>query len=127
MAEHFDELPAADYATVDGYDGDYVISRDGEVWSLKGPSPNRLSTFAGALGPRVTLWRHGKRTQRYVHVLIKEAFGDDDVKPDDSLALYIREQYGDDPDVTAWADQTFGRPDADRRTKNSLCVNGRAN
>lgn len=87
---------------VEGFEGRYLVSRCGVVISLCGDEPIQKTTFPGPLGPRVTLYRGGVRAYRpYVHVLVRKAFGTEDLKE------YVRDEYGDHPEVREWMAEAF--------------------
>lgn len=75
------------------YDADYAVCPDGTVWSRKGGEWEQKSTWDVRGVEVVELWRHGKRTQRAVHVLQQEAFGENQHDEDDELRRYLRRQY----------------------------------
>lgn len=86
---------------------DYLITPGGEVWSNKWAGPRRLKTFAGDSGPRVCLWRYGRRYCPDVATLIKRTFGEPAPRVpvnDAEMLAAILEEYGDDPAVRAWAE-----------------------
>jgi hypothetical protein len=91
--------------SIPGYDGDYLITPDGEIWSRKWRGPRPMATRSGPRGPRVCLWRHGKTYEPYVHTLLERTFGAE-ARPDElDLVADVLAEYGDDPEVQAWAEQ----------------------
>lgn len=96
-----------------GYDGLYVISRDGDVYSLHKETPEPMSPRPSPWGPRVCLWRNNKRTTPCVHKLVERAFETATWHPDAELAWYIREQYWDHPEVRDWFARELGNEPAD--------------
>lgn len=53
----------------------YAVRDDGSVWSFHQTIPRELAAGAHRKGYReVWLWRAGRRTKRYVHRLVAEAF-----------------------------------------------------
>ncbi|QDG52194.1 hypothetical protein FIV42_16030 [Persicimonas caeni] len=98
---------------IEGFDGQYAVCPDGTVWSLHDDEPTKKQTFAGEHGPRVALYRFGRRVyQPYVHVLVRRAFGDERPEPRD-LGWYIREHYGDADEVEEWIQDTFSQESTD--------------
>lgn len=99
------ENPIPDAARpVPNFGGDYLVTPDGEVWSNKWAGPRRMSTFDGDGGPRVCLWRYGRRYCPDVSTLIRQTF-DVEREPigDAQLIRDVLADYGDDPAVLAWA------------------------
>lgn len=86
-------------------DGEYLITPAGEVWSHKWDGPRRMRVFAGPTGPRVCLWRFGRRWRPDVATLIRQTFGiEREPAGDGKLIKSVLEEYGDDPAVLAWAE-----------------------
>jgi len=84
---------------------EYMVTPWGDVWSTKWTGGRLLSTWMSKAGPRVCLWRNGKRWQPLVKTLTKRAFSEPDAEPEplseDELSD-IEADYGDHPDVVAW-------------------------
>jgi len=98
-----------DAKPIPGFDYDYLITRDGEVWSTKWNGPRTLEQFEGGGGPRVCLTRHGRRYRPDVRTLLRRTFGiEKQPTGDAALRRYVLEAYGDDPEVLEWADQLTG-------------------
>lgn len=59
---------------IDGYNGDYKVDREGNVWSFKMTKPKILATWSGTTSPyrQVQLSRNGKLKKYLVHRLIAE-------------------------------------------------------
>lgn len=96
-----------------GYDGVYVVSRDGEVYSLHNAKPEPMAQQASPWGPRVCLWRNGKRSMPCVHKIVERAFSTATWHPDAELAWYIREQYWSHPEVRDWFARELGNEPAE--------------
>lgn len=105
-------LPPGEYAYIPGYDGDYVIERDGTVYSLKEAQPELQHPHSNGCSPQVCLWKNNKRTRRAVGELLQEAFGTEE-RCDAALAEYVRAQYWDHPEVREWYDRELGDDPAD--------------
>lgn len=94
---------------IPGFNGDYLITPAGEVYSSKWRGPRLVETFGPPEAPRVCLWRHGHRWRPNVATLVERTFDDDealDVDADE-LAGSIHEMYGDDPAVQSWLAENF--------------------
>lgn len=63
-----------DARPVPNFGDDYLITPDGEVWSNKWAGPRRMKTFEGDGGPRVCLWRYGRRYCPDVDTLLRRVF-----------------------------------------------------
>lgn len=56
---------------------------------------------------KVCLWRNSKRWRPQVSTLLERTFGCNEAETDiDDLAEYVREKYGDDPEVQEWLQQS---------------------
>jgi hypothetical protein len=94
---------------IPGLDGGYLVTPDGEVWSRKWRGPRRLKSFSGDGGPRVCLWRFGRRWCPDVATLVKMTFGEGGAPANDAkIKADILKRYGDDPEVMRWAADAFG-------------------
>lgn len=96
-----------DARPIPNFGDDYLITPDGEVWSNKWAGPRRMKTFEGDSGPRVCLWRYGRRYSPDVATLIARTFGkreEPSRAADAELLAEILEEYAGDPDVLAWAE-----------------------
>lgn len=89
---------------IPGYDGDYLITPDGVVYSTKWSGPRKMSTRQG----RVCLWQNGKRYRPMVTTLIRRTFGGDQAKNDD-LAAYVEQHYGDAEEVQDWIQEKLAQ------------------
>lgn len=91
-----------DARPIPGFDGDYYITPDGEVWSTKwgGVRPK------GASGDRVRLYRNGNLYRPNVSTLIRRAFGCRKAPVNDAALIQgAMKRYGDNPEVQAWAER----------------------
>lgn len=96
-----------------GYEGDYVVSRAGEVWSLHKAAPARMRPQPSPWGPRVCLWRNGKRAFPCVHKLVELAFARPTRHPDAELARYIQQTYWNHKEVRDWFAHELGAESAE--------------
>ena len=104
MADSSATIPA-DAKPIPGFDGRYLITPGGEVWSTKWGGPRKMKLEAAPGGTRVCLWRNGERYRPNVNTLIRRVFGDD--KPamsDAKLRAELLEEYGAGSDAVAWFD-----------------------
>lgn len=89
---------------IPGYDGDYLLTPGGTVYSTKWDGPRRMAEFDG----RVCLWRNGQRYRPRISTLLERTFGEpEEAANDDDLAAYVDEQYGDDEEVQHWIQQNL--------------------
>ena len=94
-----------DARPVPNFGGDYLVTPDGEVWSNKWAGPRKMRTFPGDSGPRVCLWRYGRRYCPDVATLLRRTFGiEPEPTGDAQLIRDVLEEYGNDPAVLAWAE-----------------------
>jgi len=63
------------YIDINGFDGDYKIDSNGDVYSYKFNEPRKLKTYLGGKGyPTVDLCKNGKYAKCTVHRLVAKHF-----------------------------------------------------
>lgn len=92
---------------IPGLDEQYLITPDGEVWGLKWDGPRRMKPRPRRGGFYVCLWRFNQRWRPNISTLLRRTFGADK-RPsrtaDERLLAEVLDEYGDAPEVRAWAE-----------------------
>jgi|SRR5690554_1678723 len=93
-----------DARPIPNFDGDYLITPDGEVWSVKWGGVRKKRTFRGPGGPRVCLSRFNRRWRPDVATLLRATFGIANDKPRSDAQLFaeLEDEYANDPEIRAW-------------------------
>lgn len=93
----------AEAKEIPGFDGDYLVTRKGVIYSRKWDGPRRMQPFDGN---RYCLWKNGQRYQPTVETLLERTFGQQAPasNDDDDLIEDVLEEYGDSNEVHQWAE-----------------------